>query len=132
METLLAFVIGGLYAAGLYMMVRRSIVRMIFGLIMLGNAANLLIFTMGRVVRGRPPLIPEGAIVPPAPYADPLTQAMILTAIVIGFGVQAFALVLIKRVYDTVGSDDVDLMRTTEAPPVHDASESGRTPTEPA
>lgn len=117
METLLAFVIGALYAAGLYMMVRRSIVRMIFGLIMLGNAANLLIFTMGRVVRGRPALIPEGAYAPPAPYADPLTQAMILTAIVIGFGVQAFALVLIKRAYDTVGSDDVDRMRTTEEPP---------------
>jgi len=114
METLLAFVIGGLYAAGLYMMVRRSIVRMVFGLALLGNAANLLIFTMGRLVRGRPPLISEGATVPPAPYADPLTQAMILTAIVIGFGIQAFALVLIKRVYETVGDDDVDEMRTTD------------------
>ncbi|MRR53360.1 MAG: Na+/H+ antiporter subunit C [Deltaproteobacteria bacterium] len=115
METLLAFVIGGLYAAGLYMMVRRSIVRMVFGLALLGNAANLLIFTMGRLVRGRPPLISEGAIAPSAPYADPLTQAMILTAIVIGFGIQAFALVLIKRVYETVGDDDVDEMRITDS-----------------
>jgi multicomponent Na+:H+ antiporter subunit C len=114
METLLGFVIGGLYAGGLYMMVRRSIVKMIFGLALLGNAANLLIFTMGRVVRGRPPLIPEGANAAVPPFADPLTQAMILTAIVIGFGVQAFALVLIKRVYDTVGTDDLDEMKTTD------------------
>jgi multicomponent Na+:H+ antiporter subunit C len=114
METLLAFVIGGLYSAGLYMMVRRSIVKMIFGLALLGNAANLLIFTMGRLVRGRPPLVPAGATEPLSPFADPLTQALILTAIVIGFGVQAFALVLIKRVYDEVGTDDLDEMKTTD------------------
>lgn len=114
METLLAFVIGGLYAAGLYMMVRRSMVKMVFGLALLGNAANLLIFTMGRTVRGRPPLIPIGATEPVPPFADPLTQALILTAIVIGFGVQAFALVLIKRVYDEVGTDDLDVMKTTD------------------
>lgn len=114
METLMAFVIGGLYAAGLYMMVRRSIVKMIFGLALLGNAANLLIFTMGRLVRGRPPLVPLGATEPLQPFADPLTQALILTAIVIGFGVQAFALVLIKRVYDEVGTDDLDKMKTTD------------------
>jgi len=114
METLMAFVIGGLYAAGLYMMVRRSIVKMIFGLALLGNAANLLIFTMGRLVRGRPPLVPLGASEAPPPVADPLTQALILTAIVIGFGVQAFAMVLIKRVYDEVGTDDVDQMNTTD------------------
>lgn len=114
METLMAFVIGGLYAAGFYMMVRRSIVKMIFGLALLGNAANLLIFTMGRLVRGRPPLVPQGGGEPLSPFADPLTQALILTAIVIGFGVQAFALVLIKRVYDEVGTDDLDEMNTTD------------------
>lgn len=114
METLMAFVIGGLYAAGLYMMVRRSIVKMIFGLALLGNAANLLIFTMGRLVRGRPPLVPLGAAEPLPPVADPLTQALILTAIVIGFGVQAFAMVLIKRVYQEVGTDDLDQMRSTD------------------
>ena len=114
MTTLLAFVIGGLYAAGFYLMLRRSIVKLIFGLALLGNAVNLLIFTMGRPVRGRPPLVPEGALEPAAPFADPLTQALILTAIVIAFGVQAFALVLIKRVYDEVGSDDLDEMKTTD------------------
>lgn len=114
METLLAFVIGGLYAAGLYMMVRRSMVKMVFGLTLLANAANLLIFTMGRLTRGRPPLVPVGGTEPVPPFADPLTQALILTAIVIGFGVQAFALVLVKRVYDEVGTDDLDEMKTTD------------------
>ena len=110
MESVLAVVIGGLYAAGMYLMVRRSIVKMIFGLALLGNAANLLIFTVGRLTRGRPPHVPMDGVLPNLPVADPVPQALILTAIVIGFGVQAFALVLIKRVYQTVGSDDQDVM----------------------
>ena len=114
MESVLAVVIGGLYAAGLYLMVRRSVVKMVFGLALLGNAANLLIFTVGRLTRGRPPYVPVGGTEPIPPVADPLPQALILTAIVIGFGVQAFALVLIKRVYQTVGTDDLDVMTTTD------------------
>lgn len=110
MEPVLAVVIGGLYAAGMYLMVRRSIVKMVFGLALLGNAANLLIFTVGRLTRGRPPHVPEDGLLSALPVADPVPQALILTAIVIGFGVQAFALVLIKRVYQTVGSDDEDEM----------------------
>jgi len=111
-ESMLAVVIGGLYAAGMYLMVRRSIVKMIFGLALLGNAANLLIFTVGRLTRGRPPHVPADGVLSSLPVADPVPQALILTAIVIGFGVQAFALVLIKRVYQTVGSDDQDVMIT--------------------
>lgn len=114
METLLAFVIGGLYAAGLYLMLRRSIVKLIIGLALLGQAANLLIFTVGRLTRGRPALIPFGGTRPDGPIADPLPQALILTAIVIGFGVQAFAVVLIKRAYQTVKTDDLDDMRSTD------------------
>ena len=115
MEILLAFVIGGLYAAGLYMMLRRSIVKLIFGIVLLGQAANLLIFTLGRLTRGKPALIPIGGTAPVEPFADPLPQALILTAIVIGFGVQAFAVVLIKRAYQMVGTDDLDDMTTTDA-----------------
>jgi multicomponent Na+:H+ antiporter subunit C len=114
METFLAFVIGGLYAAGLYLMLRRSIVKLIIGLALLGQAANLLIFTLGRLTRGQPALIPLGAVRPDGPIADPLPQALILTAIVIGFGVQAFAVVLIKRAYQTVGTDDLDNLKSTD------------------
>lgn len=115
MDTLLALLIGVLYAAGLYLMMRRSIVRLIFGLVVLGHAANLLIFTAGRVARANPPVVREGAQALVAPYADPLPQALILTAIVIGFGLQAFALVLFRQAYRTCGAENLDEMRTTDA-----------------
>jgi multicomponent Na+:H+ antiporter subunit C len=114
METLLAFVVGGLYAAGIYLMMRRSIVKLVLGLALLGHAANLLIFTSGRLTQGSPPLIEEGQETLPAAAADPLPQALILTAIVIGFGVQAFAIVLLKRTYRAVRTDDLDNMKTTD------------------
>jgi len=113
-ETVLAFVIGGLYAAGLYMMLRRSIVKLIIGLGILGHAANLLIFTASGLTRAQPPLIPEASSHPLSSFADPLPQALILTAIVIGFGVQAFALVLIHRAVQTGGTDDLDNMKATD------------------
>jgi multicomponent Na+:H+ antiporter subunit C len=124
MEIVLALVVGALYAAGLYMLMRRSIVKLIIGLGLLGHAANLLIFTVGRLTRGRPPLVPPGAALPVEPFGDPLPQALILTAIVIGFGVQAFALVLTKRAYQTVGTDDLDGMKATD---VEAYSEHGET-----
>ena len=116
MEFFQAFVVGGLYAAGLYMIMRRSIVKLIIGLGLLGHAANLLIFTVGRVTLGSPPpIIGHEETKLFEPFADPLPQALILTAIVIGFGVQAFATVLVKRAYQTVGTDDFDQMRTTDS-----------------
>ncbi len=114
METILAFVIGGLYAAGLYMLLRRSLVKLVIGLALLGQAANLLIFTLGRLLRGRPPLVPPDAAALAGSSADPVPQALILTAIVIGFGVHAFTIILIKRAYQTVDSDDLDDFRTTD------------------
>ncbi|MDQ7819156.1 MAG: Na+/H+ antiporter subunit C [Armatimonadota bacterium] len=114
METPLGLVIGGLYAVGLYLMLRRSIVKLLIGLAVLTNAANLLIFTAAGVTRGRPPLVPPGQAQLSSPYADPLPQAMILTAIVIGFGVLAFAVVLVHRVVQVVRSDDLDSMKTTD------------------
>jgi multicomponent Na+:H+ antiporter subunit C len=115
MEFLLAVVIGVLYAGGIYMMLRRSIVKLIIGLALLGHAANLLIFTMGRVARGKPPLVAEAGDVSIHSVADPLPQALILTAIVIGFGVQAFALILIRRSAEQVGTDDLDNMNSTDS-----------------
>jgi multicomponent Na+:H+ antiporter subunit C len=114
MQTVMAVVVGALYAAGVYMMLRRSIVKEIIGLALLSNAANLLIFTSGGLVRGRPPLVPPGADAPLPPFADPLAQALVLTAIVISFGVLAFAVVLINRVFEEVASDDLDDMTATD------------------
>jgi multicomponent Na+:H+ antiporter subunit C len=114
MNFLLAIIVGLLYGAGTYLILRRSLVKVIFGLIFLGHAANLLIFTIGRLTKGAPAFIPQGAETLAEPYADPLPQALILTAIVIGFGVQAFAIVLFKRTYQTVGTDDLDKMKSTD------------------
>ena len=115
MTLLLAVVIGVLYAAGFYLVMRRSVVKLVLGLALLGHAANLLIFTVGRLSRAGAPIVPAGAerLVPP--HADPVPQALILTAIVIGFGVQAFALVLVKRAYRETGTDDLDALRSTDS-----------------
>jgi multicomponent Na+:H+ antiporter subunit C len=114
MEIILAIVTGGLYAAGLYMMLRRSVARLVIGLSLISHAANLLIFSAAGMTRARPPIIPEGVVRPEAPFADPVPQALILTSIVLGFAILAFAMVLIKRAYQTLGTDDLDGMRSTD------------------
>jgi multicomponent Na+:H+ antiporter subunit C len=111
---LLAVVIGGLYAAGLYMMLRRSLVKLIIGLVLLSHAGNLLIFTAAGLTRATPPLIGAGQTTLPDAAADPLPQALVLTAIVISFGVLAFAISLFRRVHHAVASDDLDQLRSTD------------------
>lgn len=113
MAILLAVVIGALYAAGIYMMLRRSLFKLILGLVLLSHGANLLIFTAGGLTPANPPIIaPDASELQEA--ADPLPQALILTAIVIGFGVLAFALVLFHRAYQTIGSDDPDDLQVSD------------------
>lgn len=114
MEPIMAIVVGLLYAAAIYMMLRRSIVKLVIGLMLLSNAANLLIFTSAGMTRGAPPLIAEGAMLPEGAVADPLPQALILTAIVIAFGVLAFAVVLIHRAYNIIRTDNLDQMKDTD------------------
>lgn len=114
MEILLIIIIGLLHAGGLYMLLRRSMFKMIIGLILLGNGANLLIFLLGRLVKGKPPVIEDGMKVFLDSYADPLPQALVLTAIVIGFGLQSFAIILIKRVYKVLNTDDLDELNSTD------------------
>jgi multicomponent Na+:H+ antiporter subunit C len=114
MATLLAVVVGCLYAAGIYMMLRRSLFKLILGLVLLSHGANLLIFTVGGLTRARPPIAVAGAAAPEAPHADPMPQALILTAIVIGFAVMAFSLALFHRGYQTFGSDDPDELRVSD------------------
>lgn len=108
MELLLAIVSGVLYATGIYLMLRRRLAQLIIGFGLLSNGTNVLIFTAGGLTRGRPPVVPEGAAELTPPFADPVPQALILTAIVIGFGVLAFSLVLAHRVHQSLGTDDVD------------------------
>lgn len=114
MELLIAILTGILYAAGIYMILRRSLVKLIIGLILLGNGVNLLIFLMGNLEKGAPPIIPEAAKVIDGPFDDPIPQALILTAIVISFGLQSFAIILLKRAYQVVKTDDLDEINTTD------------------
>ena len=83
-------------------------------LVLLSNAANLLIFVAAGVTIGRPALVPDGLKVPEGLVADPLAQAFILTAIVIGFGVLAFAVVLIRRAHEVLDVDDFDELKDAE------------------
>jgi multicomponent Na+:H+ antiporter subunit C len=107
-EILLAIASGVLYATGIYLMLRRRLAQLIIGLGLISNGTNLVIFMAGGLTRARPPVVPEGATQLVAPYADPVPQALVLTAIVIGFGLLAFALVLAHRVHETLGTDDID------------------------
>lgn len=110
----LALITGILTTVGIYLILRRSLVKVILGLAFLGHAANLLIFTIGRITKGKAAFVPEGSLSPFEPFADPIPQALILTAIVIGFGVQAFLIVLFKQNYKSLKSDDLDNMNTTD------------------
>ena len=107
-EAFLSLVIGALYATGLYLMMCRNIAKFIIGLALLSHGANLLIFTAGGLSRGKAPVIPEGLDAPPGLIADPLPQALILTAIVISFALTALFLVVILAARGITGSDHVD------------------------
>jgi len=115
MLILMAIAAGVLFATGIYMILRRSLVKVLVGILLLGYAANLLLFNSAPLTRGAPPLIDQSGGVP-AVYADPVPQALILTAIVISFGVTAFSVVLIRRAYAVTGTGDLDNMHCTDIP----------------
>ena len=114
MEPVFAVVIGILFAASVYLMLGRNLIKFLFGLILISTAANLAIFVAGRLTWGAPGLIPPGAAAPLADAANALPQALILTAIVISFGLLAFALVLAYSAYLELGTVNTDEMRVAE------------------
>jgi len=114
MEIILAVVIGVLYASLIYLLLRKSLIKLLIGLALLTHATNLLIFTAAGLSHGGPPVISPDAVTITGPAADPLPQALILTAIVISLGVMAFALALSARVYRVTGSDDLDRLSQGE------------------
>ena len=114
MEPALIIVVTGFYAAAIYLLTSRHLIRLLLGIVLLSNAANLTIFSAGRITREIPPIIPAGLDVPPVATANPLPQALILTAIVISFSLFAFVLVLVYRAYEELGTDDSNEMRLAE------------------
>ncbi|MGE6378605.1 Na(+)/H(+) antiporter subunit C [Peribacillus muralis] len=111
MELLMAIVIGILFMCATYLMLSKSMIRIIIGTGLLSHGAHLLILTMGGLKGGSVPLLSDKA----ASYTDPLPQALILTAIVISFGVTSFLLVLAYRSYQELGTDDMEELRGTES-----------------
>jgi multicomponent K+:H+ antiporter subunit C len=104
MEALMAAVVGLLTACGVYLLLRARTFPVVLGLTLLSYAVNLFLFSMGRLTVGAPAIIQPGR----AAMADPLPQALVLTAIVIGFGMTAFVVVLALRARADLGNDHVD------------------------
>ncbi|HPS65254.1 MAG TPA: NADH-quinone oxidoreductase subunit K [Ignavibacteria bacterium] len=114
MKYIIIFFILVLLTSGFYMILRRSLVKLIIGVALLSHAANLIIFTSATLTRFNPPLIPQNLGEVPAPYADPIPQALILTSIVISFALTAFSVILIKKIYLTTGSEDTDAVNGSD------------------
>ncbi|MFM2042894.1 MAG: Na(+)/H(+) antiporter subunit [Pseudomonadota bacterium] len=115
MEPILTLGFGAMVAAGVYMALSRHLVRMILGIALVATAVNVLIFTAGRVATVVPPVIPKGAVTLAEYAANPLPQALVLTAIVIGFALTAFSMVLALRAHQALRTLDTDAMRLAEA-----------------
>lgn len=112
MQTLLAMAIGIVVSASIYLFLSRDLLRGLLGFILLGNAVNLAILLAGRIGPVQPPLI-DGEVLA-AGSANPLPQALILTAIVIGFGLTAFALMLTMKAYRELGTTSAEDMDAAE------------------
>lgn len=104
MEVLIAISIGVMTACGVYLVLRASTFAVVLGLTLLSYAVNVFLFSMGRLKVGAPPVINAAA----DGYADPLPQALVLTAIVIAFAMTAYVIVLALKARDELGNDHVD------------------------
>lgn len=115
METILILLTGFLFTCGFHMILQRDFSRIVIGILFLGQAANLAILTLPGLGGGVTPIVRPGATAPPAGHPDPLPQALILTAIVIGFGMIAFTVVLFMKAHRDLGTDDADALNQTDA-----------------
>ena len=115
MSWMLAIAIGAVIAAGVFLLLSRSVLRVVIGVSLIGSAVNLMLFSAGRVGTGTPPVIEQGldALVG---GTNPLPQALVLTAIVIGFALTCFSLVLALTVKQKTGEGDTDALRDAEPP----------------
>ncbi|GIL03303.1 MAG: cation:proton antiporter [Alphaproteobacteria bacterium] len=114
MEPALVLLITCFFTASIYLLLSKQVIRMLLGIALISNGVNLLIFTAGRLTHEVPPIIPPGALTPAVATANPLPQALILTAIVISFSFFAFLLVLSYRAFQELGTDNTPEMRVAE------------------
>ena len=114
MEIILAILVGVLYTTGIYMILLRSILKFIIGIMFIGNDTNLMIFLASGIVAGEPAFVNE-VVNNPSEMTDPLPQAFILTSIVISFGIVVFALALKLKLFEITGTDDLDQLKKTDS-----------------
>ncbi|RZA36128.1 MAG: Na+/H+ antiporter subunit C [Lysobacteraceae bacterium] len=108
MEIVLALAIGIVFGSGIWLVLRPRSFQVLMGLMLMSYAVNLFIFAMGRLSVDQPPLTPAGTVPDPAALADPVPQALVLTAIVIGFATTALYLVVMIGARGLSGTDHVD------------------------
>jgi multicomponent Na+:H+ antiporter subunit C len=124
MTLLMSLVVGVLFAGATYFLLRRSVIKVLLGVVLLSHAVGLLIFTMGGLHRGAPPIDEEAADTTTSLLlrggsttpADPLPQAMVILTAVAGLAFLVAVLALVARAYQTVGSEDMDDLTPPERP----------------
>lgn len=121
MESVVAVVAGLLYAVGIYLMLQKTLLRVVIGTSMLPYGSFLAVILVGGLNKGAAPVLTDGV----SAYTDPVPQALILTAIVIGFGLTAFQLVLAYRTYQEMGTDNLDELRHKEQDEEMEGGRSG-------
>lgn len=113
MNLIISLIIGLLFSASLFLMFQKSFFKLIIGVILFGYATIFFLFTVGGITKNAPPLLTKTSEAVEQ-LADPMPQALTLTAIVISIGVQLFVIVLLKKVYEEVGTEDLDELNTTD------------------
>lgn len=110
MEIITSILAGLLFAAGIYNLLQKQLLRIVIGTGLISHGAHLFILTMGKLKRGQPPILTEGV----SNYVDPLPQAFILTSIVISFGVTSLVVVLAYRTATENKTDNMEELRGSE------------------
>ncbi|GAA0295417.1 multicomponent Na+:H+ antiporter subunit C [Gracilibacillus halotolerans] len=110
MEIIMTVLAGILFTAGVYNLLQKQLLRIIVGATLISHGAHLFILTMGELKRGAPPVLQDGI----ENYSDPLPQALILTSIVISFGITSLLLVLAYRASKENGTDNMEKLRGNE------------------
>lgn len=133
MEIILSITVGLLVAIGIWMMLDRGLLRVVLGVVVLGNGVNLAVFSAGRVDGRAAAFVTEAGA--PALAANPLPQALVLTAIVIGFALFVFALAVLKRsweLHDNVETDRITAVTEEPAPDLPAPAQPAASPSVPA
>ncbi|MUV39559.1 Na(+)/H(+) antiporter subunit [Lentibacillus sp. JNUCC-1] len=107
MEIIISILAGILVATAVYNLLQKQLLRIVIGTVLLSHGAHLLILTMGKLKRGQPPILQDGI----SKYTDPLPQALILTSIVISFGITSLLLVLAYRTATENETDNMEELR---------------------